>query len=286
MYLAVVMEYLQSIEDNFVKDDAHEWMKMNFGFSIYVTIFYLISIQLFQRYMLTHKRFDLRYALSVWSFFLAAYSAVGAYYSFRYLVPKVWNYGIKDAACDEVYIYKQTGLWLFLFVLSKVPELVDTYFIIFRKGPLIFLHWYHHATVLVYCWYSYKLKAIVTILFSAVNYSIHAIMYMYYGLKARQVRIPRQVNILITSLQIAQMVFGLYMGVLMLMNREEMKPCGISDFFIVVTIAMYTSYFILFAIFFYNTYIAVKKKPTPLAKPYTNGVEIKPVSNHQVVAEL
>lgn len=44
------------------------------------------------------------------------------------------------------------GFWATMFVLSKVPELGDTIFIVLRKQPLIFLHWYHHATVLVYSW--------------------------------------------------------------------------------------------------------------------------------------
>jgi len=35
-----------------------------------------------------------------------------------------------------------TGLWVQLFILSKIPELIDTFFIVQRKRPLIFLHWY------------------------------------------------------------------------------------------------------------------------------------------------
>lgn len=48
--------------------------------------------------------------------------------------------------------HKVSGFWSTMFVLSKVPELGDTLFIVLRKQPLIFLHWYHHATVLVYSW--------------------------------------------------------------------------------------------------------------------------------------
>ena len=37
-----------------------------------------------------------------------------------------------------------SGFWASLFVLSKVPELGDTFFILLRKQPLIFLHWWVH----------------------------------------------------------------------------------------------------------------------------------------------
>ena len=42
---------------------------------------------------------------------------------------------------------------MFLFDLSKVFEFVDTIFIVLRKKPLIFLHYYHHVSTMLFCWY-------------------------------------------------------------------------------------------------------------------------------------
>eukprot|EP00122_Pirum_gemmata_P011475 Pgem_evm2s10633 len=59
-----------------------------------------------------------------------------------------------------------SGMWTTLFIFSKIPELFDTMFIVLRKRPLIFLHWYHHITVLAYCWHAYATRAS----------SVHAVM--------------------------------------------------------------------------------------------------------------
>jgi elongation of very long chain fatty acids protein 6 len=71
------------------------------------------------------------------------------------------------------------GLWVQLFCLSKIPELFDTAFIVARKKRLMFLHWYHHVTVLLFCWHSYATEASTGIFFVAMNYSVHAIMFGY-----------------------------------------------------------------------------------------------------------
>ena len=49
------------------------------------------------------------------------------------------------------------------------------------KRRLIFLHWWHHATVLLYCWHSYGTQIATGLWFATMNYFVHALMYAYYG---------------------------------------------------------------------------------------------------------
>ncbi len=69
------------------------------------------------------------------------------------------------------------GFWTWMFILSKVPELGDTVFIVLRKQKLIFLHWYHHVTVLLYTWYSFAGFVAPGRWFITMNYMVHSIMY-------------------------------------------------------------------------------------------------------------
>jgi elongation of very long chain fatty acids protein 6 len=95
-----------------------------------------------------------------------------------------------------------------MFIMSKLPELIDTFFIVLRKQPLIFLHWYHHATVLIYCWYSYHDFSSSGRWFMGMNYIVHSIMYSYYALKALKFNVSRYISKIITTLQLIQMIIG------------------------------------------------------------------------------
>jgi hypothetical protein len=40
-------------------------------------------------------------------------------------------------------------------VVGRFAELIDTAFLVLRKRTVNLLHWYHHASVLYYCWLWY-----------------------------------------------------------------------------------------------------------------------------------
>ncbi len=133
-------------------------------------------------------------------------------------------------------------------------------FIVLRKQRLIFLHWYHHITVLVYSWYSYKDQVAGGGWFMTMNYTVHALMYSYYTARAAGLRVPKPCAILITSSQIAQMVMGLAVSVLVYQWMQDGDCPSYMDNIVWASL-MYLSYLLLFTSFFYQSYVK-GSKPT------------------------
>jgi len=127
-------------------------------------------------------------------------------------------------------------------------------FIILRKQRLIFLHWYHHITVLLYSWYSYKDQVAGGGWFMTMNFVVHSFMYTYYAARAAGWRVPRPCAMIITTTQILQMVMGLtVLGLVYNWKHEVRCPSNMDN--ITWGFLMYLSYLVLFAFFFYDTYL-------------------------------
>lgn len=137
----------------------------------------------------------------------------------------------------------------------------DTAFVVLRKQKLLFLHWYHHITVLLYSWYSYKDMVAGGGWFMTMNYAVHALMYSYYAARAASLRVPRSFAMLITSAQIAQMTMGLTVSALVYhwMHGGDC-PSRLDN--ITWAALMYLSYLLLFSNFFYHTYLRCHAKTT------------------------
>jgi len=166
-------------------DAMSQWMTRNWIWSVYIAAAYIVLVILGRWAMRSRTKFDLRTPLVIWSVMLAAFSIFGSVRVLPHFFQKLTESGVVHSVCDKDYVHGITGFWLFMFVMSKLPELVDTMFIVLRKQELIFLHWYHHATVLVYCWYSYKDLTASGLWFMSMNYFVHALMYSYYALKVK-----------------------------------------------------------------------------------------------------
>ncbi|CAM4712632.1 hypothetical protein PO909_012314 [Leuciscus waleckii] len=247
--------YAFDFERQFDERVALEWFQQNWGTAFVLSGTYAVAIYLGRVYMKTRQKLDLRTPLMLWSLSLALFSIIGALRTCWYMFTVVTTHGFRQSVCDtDFYSAPVSKFWAFAFALSKAPELGDTVFIVLRKQRLIFLHWYHHITVLLYSWYSYKDHVAGGGWFMTINYTVHAFMYSYYTARAAGVRVPKPFAMLITLMQMLQMLAGL--SVLMLVfSWKHHAHCVSTMHNIIYGSAMYLSYLLLFSLFFYNSYL-------------------------------
>jgi len=149
------------------------------------------------------------------------------------------------------------AFWTWMFTLSKILELGDTVFIILRKQKLIFLHWYHHLTVLisVFANFSESYSRWSTV----INFLVHSIMYTYYFLKALRVPLPGLLRLAITTSQLAQFVVLTGVNCLVAYFLYIGKDCKSNPKNLVWSFFIVANYLYLFARFFYQSYFVGKR---------------------------
>ncbi|CAL8282851.1 unnamed protein product [Merluccius merluccius] len=242
-------------ERRFDERQALEWMQENWSKSFMFCGLYAALIFGGQHFMRERPKLNLRKPLVLWSLSLAIFSIIGAVRTGWYMMHVLTTSGFKQSVCDtSFYSAPVSKFWAYAFVLSKAPELGDTVFIVLRKQRLIFLHWYHHITVLLYSWYSYKDQVAGGGWFMTMNYGVHSLMYTYYAARAAGLRVPRPLAVLITTTQILQMAMGLaVLGLVYRWMHEVRCPTQVDN--VAWGSLMYLSYLVLFASFFYNSYL-------------------------------
>ncbi|XP_036293840.1 elongation of very long chain fatty acids protein 3 [Pipistrellus kuhlii] len=242
--------------------DIRPFLEEYWTISFPIALIYLLSIFVGINYMKARKGFNLQGPLTLWSFCLAIFSILGAVRTWGFMGALILRQNLKQTVCFTTYIDNSVvSFWSTSFLFSKVIELGDTAFIILRKRPLIFVHWYHHSTVLVFTSFGFKHRLAAGGWFMTMNFGVHAIMYTYYTLRAANVKPPRWLPRLITSLQILQMFMGAAVVILAYLWRQE-QGCHTTTEQFFWSLMVYTTYFVLFANFFYKTYLmpSVKAK--------------------------
>uniref|UniRef100_A0A914H642 Elongation of very long chain fatty acids protein n=2 Tax=Globodera rostochiensis TaxID=31243 RepID=A0A914H642_GLORO len=240
----------------------HNWVPMSYK----ITLAYLAIVYWGQKWMFTRKAFDskaMSVVLAVWNFSFSIFSGYAAYCLLPELFKMFRHHGFVGTYCQnaEYYNDSSTGYWGWMFVMSKAPELGDTMFLILRKRPVIFLHWYHHALTFLYATITYAEKQAWCRWSLALNLSVHTVMYFYFGLQAMKVRAPRPVAKFITSIQILQFVISVYIFThIVYIKYADATPCDASWNMLSLGGLMYLSYLYLFAQFFYDSYISGKAR--------------------------
>eukprot|EP00003_Mantamonas_plastica_P014237 TRINITY_DN246_c0_g1_i1.p1 TRINITY_DN246_c0_g1~~TRINITY_DN246_c0_g1_i1.p1 ORF type:complete len:360 (+),score=137.08 TRINITY_DN246_c0_g1_i1:392-1471(+) len=248
---------------DYTPDQAYDWVKDSVGFyDTYNQWFILAALTyiplVFSLHLLMKKRteFQLKTPLIVWNFLLAAFSILGAVHTIPYLYTKVMTSSFQDSICDNSCFTNPNAYWIFWFNMSKVPEFVDTVFLVLRKRPVIFLHWFHHIVTMLYCWFANNISPFFSCngwWFASMNLLVHSIMYTYYFLAATGNRPSWGVHL--TTLQILQMVVGIVVSYLST-NCEGWE--GNMPGLIFVS-TMYACYLFLFGKLFFDKYLAAKQ---------------------------
>lgn len=164
-----------------------QWFHSNWQLSVYFSLAYVIIIFGLQAFMQNRKPFQLRIPLAIWSATLAIFSIAATIRTLPELLDTLYKpNGLHRSICNREEHNMATAFWFLLMPLSKVVELGDTLFIVFRKQNLLFLHWYHHITVMMYCWRVYEYYAPVFNWFATINFFVHSVMYSYYTFKVRR----------------------------------------------------------------------------------------------------
>ncbi|VDK63109.1 unnamed protein product [Anisakis simplex] len=171
------------------------FVQRNWYHSITVSVGYFILIKLIQRFMQYRQAFNLRTPLFLWNVSLAVFSLIGFIRFTEDVIYSVAHLGMYRSLCYTVHPKSVAAFWALLFGLSKIVELGDTLFIVLRKKPLIFLHYYHHAAMLICSAHTGAEHAASGRFVVTMNFFVHSIMYSYYASTAYGFRPPKFVNI-------------------------------------------------------------------------------------------
>jgi hypothetical protein len=265
----VLKKQFTHFENNFKGHPIIEWTREYSYVAVIIAMGYLAFVYAGPKCMKNRPAMHVKPLLAAWNLILCLFSILGA----SHLVPKL-VFALMDPARGLTYTMcadpqkwvmdGAAGCWLALFVFSKIPELTDTVFLVVRKKPVIFLHWYHHCSVLLYCWHAYQTSAAPGIWFAAMNFLVHSAMYGYYlATNIGLFKYVRPIAPIITTLQISQMIAGTAIMIKCAWEKYNAvtsfgKPCHIEESNLLFGLGMYLSYFLLFALFFVGKYCSRK----------------------------
>uniref|UniRef100_A0A915CMR2 Elongation of very long chain fatty acids protein n=1 Tax=Ditylenchus dipsaci TaxID=166011 RepID=A0A915CMR2_9BILA len=234
-------------------ESSKQWLVSHEGFLLKSVAAYVIAIWSIKYIMSTKKPFDLTPPLIIWNAILAAFSIIG----FVRMTPTVFE--VVRSTYTEIGALqtdKVAGYWAFLWVVSKIPEFLDTIFIVLRKKPLMFMHWYHHALTGYFAFVNFYEDNAYSMWVVYMNYFIHSFMYTYYCARALHIRIPPHFAQLLTGAQIVQFVIThVVMGHLLYLCATTNKTYAVSAKGFAIGAFMEVSYLLLWFRFYYISYI-------------------------------
>lgn len=189
----------------------------NYPSIVISVLLYLGAIFLLRKWMESREKFELKGLVLFHNAFLSILSlamTVGALYGVGQVTLENLNSGSTTSTSELLLCDPEKKLargphifWFYIFYLSKFYEFLDTFIIILKKRPLIFLHVYHHVITLVLVFVMMESEVGVQWLCMVANAAVHIIMYFYYAVSSMGIEVWFKKYI--TRLQILQFVIDI-----------------------------------------------------------------------------
>lgn len=196
------------------------------------------------RLMIVYNIYNI--VVNVWFFYESLTCLDYGRLLFVFEYPSRHDWSLKTLHCCKM---------LYLFMLSKLVDMLDTVFFVLRKKmkQVSVLHVYHHSIVPIIIWMAVKLMPTggPAGLFPLLNSAIHAMMYTYYTLSALGPSFRPYIfwKKYLTIAQLAQFAAYMVHGTLFLFVQQ-----GYPKFIVYLAYIQNPLFFMMFYTFFQNTY--------------------------------
>nr|CAD2154634.1 unnamed protein product [Meloidogyne enterolobii] len=115
---------------DFPEVEARKWVDDRYPLTIQLCILYVIVVFGTRHFMRNREPFSLFVPLNVWNLFLAIFSTMGAFKLSYDFFETILTHGLQSSYCHvHNYTLGTNGYWVWLFIVSKMFELMDTVFL-------------------------------------------------------------------------------------------------------------------------------------------------------------
>lgn len=218
---------------------------------------YVVSLPVLQYIMKERKPVAFPRFMVIHNLFLMIASGCLSLGISYFVVQDIFRNGFYHSICSaEVHDNPYLHLFYYINYLLKFYEFLDTYIIILKKKPVIFLHWYHHAITALLTYIQQNDYTPVQWVPIVMNLVVHVVMYSYYLLSSFHFKVWWKRYL--TLFQIAQFVVDLAVCVYCTIRLyDEPKSCVGTTRAAYSGVGIIGSYFLLFLRFYALNY---KKK--------------------------